>query len=50
MFKVGGQDAIDIINESIKRFATDGRVGAKGVMSCSGTTVNTKVNVEWGIY
>lgn len=50
MFKVGGQDVIDIINESIKRFGGGGRVGAKGVMSCAGTTVNTRVNVEWGIY
>jgi GH18 family chitinase len=49
-FRVGGQDVIDVINESIKRFASDGRVGAKGVFRCSGTTVNTNVNVEWGIY
>jgi hypothetical protein len=49
-FRVGGQDVIDAINESIKRFASDGQVGAKGVFRCSGTTVNTHVNVEWGIY
>jgi hypothetical protein len=49
-FRVGGQDVIDIINEAIKQFASDDRVGAKGVMSCSGTTASTKVNVEWGLY
>jgi hypothetical protein len=49
-FRVGGQDVIDVINDAIKQFASDGKIGAKGVMSCSGTTVNTKVNVEWGIY
>jgi hypothetical protein len=49
-FKVGGQDVIDAVNESIKRFASNGRVGAKGVFRCPGTTVNTNVNVEWGIY
>ncbi|KAF5485943.1 Killer toxin subunits alpha/beta [Colletotrichum fructicola] len=49
-FRVGGQDVIDVINESIKRFGGSGRIGAKGVMPCSGTTAGTKVNVEWGIY
>ncbi|OLN96797.1 Killer toxin subunits alpha/beta 2 [Colletotrichum chlorophyti] len=49
-FRVGGQDVIDIINDAIKQFGGGGKVGAKGVMSCSGTTAGTKVNVEWGIY
>ncbi|KAM7214753.1 hypothetical protein V8F06_009825 [Rhypophila decipiens] len=49
-FRVGGQDVIDIINESIKRYGGGGRVGARGVMPCSGVTAGTKVNVEWGIY
>ncbi|KAI8217095.1 hypothetical protein K4K53_009486 [Colletotrichum sp. SAR 10_77] len=49
-FRVGGQDVIDVINESIKRFGGGGRIGAKGIMPCSGTTAGTKVNVEWGIY
>ena len=49
-FKVGGQDVIDIINESIKRFGGSGRVGAKGVMPCDGTTAGTTVDVLWGIY
>lgn len=47
---VGGQDAIDIINDAIRRYGGGGRVGAKGVMPCSGTTAGTKVNVLWGIY
>lgn len=35
-FVVGGQDAIDIIKESVKQFARDGKVGAKGNMDCNG--------------
>ena len=49
-FRVGGQDVIDVIKESIERFGGGDRVGAKGVMSCSGTTASTHVDVEWGIY
>lgn len=49
-FMVGGQDVIDLINDSIRMFGGGGRVGAKGVMSCTGTTVGTKVDVLWGIY
>ncbi|KAL2152192.1 hypothetical protein VTH82DRAFT_5376 [Thermothelomyces myriococcoides] len=49
-FKVGGQDVIDIINDSIKKFGGSGKIGAKGVMPCDGTTVGTTVNVLWGIY
>jgi hypothetical protein len=50
MFKVGGQDVIDIIKESVKRYGGGGKVGAKGVMPCDGTTAGTTVKVEWGIY
>ncbi|KAK1826535.1 hypothetical protein QBC39DRAFT_396776 [Podospora conica] len=49
-FRVGGQDAIDVINDAIRRWGGGGRVGGKGVMPCSGTTAGTKVNVLWGIY
>lgn len=48
-FKVEGQGAIDVINDAIRRYGGGGRVGAKGVMPCSGTTAGTKVNVLWGI-
>lgn len=47
-FKVGGQDAIDVINHAIRRYGGGGRVGVKGVMPCSGTTAGTKANVLWG--
>lgn len=50
MFKGGGQDVIDIINDSIKKFGSSGKVGAKGVMPCDGTTAGTTVKVLWGIY
>ncbi|KAF3225838.1 hypothetical protein TWF106_001711 [Orbilia oligospora] len=49
-FKVGGQDVIDVINDAVKRFGSSGRVGARGVMSCDGTTAGTHVNVLWGLY
>ncbi|EXV01258.1 chitinase (glycoside hydrolase family 18) [Metarhizium robertsii] len=48
-FHVGGQDIIDIINDSIKRFGSSGRVGAKGNMDCKGTTFKRQ-NVNWGLY
>ena len=47
-FKVGGQDVIDIINEAIKQFGGDGRVGAKGNMQCNGNIKGQ--DVKWGIY
>ncbi|KAB5511420.1 hypothetical protein GE09DRAFT_690361 [Coniochaeta sp. 2T2.1] len=50
MFKVGGQDVIDIINEAVKQFGQGDTFGARGTMSCDGTTAGTHVNVMWGIY
>lgn len=47
-FVTGGQDIIDIINESVKQFGSGGRVGAKGDMGCNGN-VETQ-SVEWGLY
>ncbi|KAJ5146492.1 uncharacterized protein N7515_001056 [Penicillium bovifimosum] len=47
-FTVGGQDAIDLINESIKRFKWEGKVGASGTMKCDGTI--KQQSVLWGIY
>ncbi|THC88729.1 hypothetical protein EYZ11_011829 [Aspergillus tanneri] len=47
-FVVGGQDVIDIINDSIKQFARDGKVGAKGNMDCNGNIKSQPV--LWGLY
>ena len=47
-FKVGGQDVIDIINDAISQFGSDGRIGAKGIMKCSGNVKQQEV--KWGIY
>ncbi|THC87565.1 hypothetical protein EYZ11_012987 [Aspergillus tanneri] len=47
-FVVGGQDVIDIINESVKRFGADGKVAAKGKMNCNGNIKSQAV--LWGIY
>ena len=45
-FKVGGQDVIDIIRDSMRQFGGDtGRIGAEGEMSCVGTTTGTYVTV-----
>ncbi|RYO82101.1 hypothetical protein DL762_006788 [Monosporascus cannonballus] len=49
-FKVGGQDVIDVINDAVKQFGGSGKVSARGVMPCDGTTAGTSVNVLWGIY
>ncbi|KAK2875574.1 hypothetical protein FQN49_001598 [Arthroderma sp. PD_2] len=46
-FYLGAQDTIDIITDSIKQFAKDGRVAAKGDMSCRGNAHSQ--NVKWGI-
>ncbi|EGE06693.1 chitinase [Trichophyton equinum CBS 127.97] len=47
-FYVGAQDVVDIITDSIKQFGKDGRIAAKGEMSCRGNVHGQ--NVEWGIY
>lgn len=47
-YHVGAQDIIDIINTSIQRFASNGKVGSKGDMSCQGDV--THVAVTWGLY
>ncbi|OAA36492.1 chitinase [Metarhizium rileyi] len=47
-FHVGGQDIINLINDSISRFGSSGRVGSKGSMSCKGTVRGQ--DVEWGLY
>lgn len=47
-FHVGGQDIIDLINDSINKYGSSGRVGAKGSMSCKGTVKDQ--DVDWGLY
>ncbi|KAM5447956.1 hypothetical protein McanCB56680_008038 [Microsporum canis] len=47
-FYVSAQDVVDIIKAVIQQFAKDGRVAAKGDMSCRGNSHNQ--NVKWGIY
>jgi hypothetical protein len=47
-YLVGAQDVVDIINESIKRYGSNGRVGAKGSMWCTGD-VNAN-GVHWWLY
>ncbi|KAK8139989.1 hypothetical protein PG984_000055 [Apiospora sp. TS-2023a] len=47
-FHVGVQDIVDIVEESIKRYGSGGKVGAKGRMSCRGTVKGQ--DVEWGLY
>ncbi|RAK99289.1 glycoside hydrolase family 18 protein [Aspergillus ibericus CBS 121593] len=47
-YHTGSQDIVNIITESISKYASDGRVGAKGYMECGGDAGNQKV--EWGLY
>ncbi|KDB26056.1 hypothetical protein H109_02155 [Trichophyton interdigitale MR816] len=44
---VGAQDVVDIITDSIKQFGKDGRIAAKGEMSCRGNVHGQ--NVKWAI-
>ncbi|KAK8116048.1 hypothetical protein PG984_012550 [Apiospora sp. TS-2023a] len=48
-FRMGNTDIIDIIEDSIRKFAKDGRVAAKGDMTCKGNTP-TNQPMTWGIY
>jgi hypothetical protein len=48
---VGNQDIIDLINESIRRFSYNGKVGSKGSMDCqSAQGVVDSVRFGWGLY
>lgn len=47
-FRVGAQDIIDLITDSIAKFARDGRVGSKGKLKCKGNVIQQ--DVEWGLY
>jgi len=48
--KIGNQDIIDAINESINRFTWDGKVGAAGHMKCQEWIDDHPTPVLWGIY
>ncbi|GFF42858.1 hypothetical protein IFM51744_05288 [Aspergillus udagawae] len=50
IYKVGNQDIIDLINDSVNRFQWYGLVGAKGVMDCQRTLGSDTTPVQWGIY
>ncbi|GKZ37253.1 hypothetical protein AbraIFM66950_008710 [Aspergillus brasiliensis] len=47
-YHTGSQDIVTIINEAISKYASNGLVGAKGYMECSGDAGSQKV--EWGLY
>lgn len=47
-FGTGSQDIVTIIAESISLYASNGLVGAKGYMECSGDAGSQYV--EWGLY
>jgi hypothetical protein len=47
-YSVGASDIVDLINSSVQMFASNGKVGSKGVMSCSGDV--SSVQVTWGLY
>ncbi|KAJ6003367.1 hypothetical protein N7451_005914 [Penicillium sp. IBT 35674x] len=45
---IGNEDIINLIDDSIKKFKWEGKVGAKGKMKCKGE--GGKDEVVWGIY
>ncbi|KAJ5935471.1 hypothetical protein N7466_005018 [Penicillium verhagenii] len=45
---IGNEDIIQLIDDSIKKFKWEGKVGAKGTMKCSGQDGDDEV--VWGIY
>jgi hypothetical protein len=47
IYKVGNEDIIDLINDSVNRFQWNGLVGAKGSMVCKGYP---DAPIEWGLY
>lgn len=47
-FKVGAQDVIDLVRDSISKFGGGGRVGSKGTMNCKGNIKGQ--TVDWGLY
>ncbi|KAH7079713.1 putative necrosis-inducing factor-domain-containing protein [Paraphoma chrysanthemicola] len=48
---VGNGDISDLINDSIKRFAWQGKVGAKGHMQCQNIDGGiTYAGLNWGLY
>ena len=48
-YKVGNSDIIDLINDSINRFQSGGRVGSEGRMPCQ-KVVGGNAWVTWGLY
>lgn len=46
---VGAQDAIDLINDSVRRFASNGKVGAEGAMVCQ-DGIPANAGVWWGLF
>lgn len=44
LHQIGNQDIIDIINSSVAKFSSGGKVGASGKVSCGAASV------EWGLY
>jgi len=52
-YYIGNTDIIDLIHSSIDMFASNGKVGSKGVMACNGNGVFSggfNFNVLWGLY
>jgi hypothetical protein len=49
IYKVGNQDIIDLINDSVSKFQRDGLVGSKGVMNCQQLGLDLTY-VLWGLY
>ncbi|PPR05585.1 hypothetical protein CVT24_002786 [Panaeolus cyanescens] len=49
-FKVGNSDIIDLINDSVRKYKWNGKVGSKGTMPCQSDPSQLNIMVDWGIY
>jgi len=48
-YKVGNQDIIDLINDSIRLYQWNGLIGSEGITSCQ-RTMGGMSEVKWGLY
>lgn len=49
-YMVGSQDIIDLINDSMNKYQSEGLVGAKGQMPCERKGDGHEIDVVWGIF
>ncbi|KAF9037503.1 putative necrosis-inducing factor-domain-containing protein [Panaeolus papilionaceus] len=48
-YRVGNEDVMDLIHDSISKFQKNGRVAARGTMPCD-NIAGGQISILWGIY